>query len=213
MDSGWIQKIFAAAAAELVTHERELSELDAQTGDGDHGFAIKRIAETIMQESKKPPRKSPQIYFDDLCVALLRLNGGSAGNLWGVMMEGIGETWPAAGRGTDLRTYVCSILRGALRGIAEISRAEPGEKTLVDPLYVALKTAEQETNSDDETYLQEVARAALMGADATAGMVAKYGRAKNLQRNSLGHRDPGAVSLAIMINAVCQTIVEEMGRG
>ena len=44
--------------------------------------------------------------------------------------------------------------------------------------------------------------AAEAGAEATREMVAKYGRAKNLKEASIGHLDPGAVSVAVMIRAL-----------
>lgn len=213
MDSARVQRIFAAAAVELAAHEQSLNEIDAETGDGDHGFAAAKIARVLLAESQKPPRERVEDYFDDLCIALLRLNGGSAGNLWGVMMEGIGSMYPPPEERADLRTCVCRSLRGALGGIAEISRAKPGEKTLVDPLCAALEAAEREPAADPGAYLLAVAEAARTGADATAGMVARYGRAKNLHENSLGHRDPGAVSLAIMLQALCRAAMEEWNGG
>lgn len=208
MDSRKFQFIFAAAAARLMQHAQELSELDAQTGDGDHGFSISRIAKTIIAESEKPPRERIQDYFDDLCIELLKLNGGSAGNLWGVMMEGIGSALfpPPA----DLAETVCCMLQGALSGLAEISSAKPGEKTLLDTLAAALSAARQTSAADDCEYLQAVSDAARAGADATAHMAAHYGRAKNLPDGGIGYQDPGAVSLSIFIESLCRAKIEDL---
>ena len=74
MNSEHLQSLFAAAVRELKSHRDELCRIDAETGDGDHGFAIVQIAETILCESLKPAREDTQVYFDDLCLALLRLN-------------------------------------------------------------------------------------------------------------------------------------------
>ena len=182
MNSEHLQSLFAAAVRELKSHRDELCRIDAETGDGDHGFAIVQIAETILCESLKPAREDTQVYFDDLCLALLRLNSGSAGNLWGVMMEGIG----AALTPSSTMEAVRQMLRGALAGLAEISPARPGEKTLADPLSAA------------------------QAAAATAQMPARYGRAKNLPDKGIGHRDPGAVSLAIMIDILCKAELERL---
>ena len=206
MDSGFFQNIFLAAVEELETHAEELSALDAETGDGDHGLAILRIAETIREESRRPVRPQVQTYFDDLCLALLELNTGSAGNLWGVMMEGIGAALASA----PVEPAACTIcmLRGARSGIEEISAAKPGEKTLVDALVPALRTAEQFPMQDLAAYLDAVAEAAWSGAAATEQMTARYGRAKNLLERSRGHRDPGAVSLALMIRGLVRAAKE-----
>lgn len=205
MNSAHLQSLFAAAAQELKRHREELCRIDAETGDGDHGFAIAQIADVILNESLKPSRETLHIYFDDLCLALLRLNGGSAGNLWGVMMEGIGE---ALAPGSTVEA-VRQMLRGALNGVAEISPAKPGEKTLVDPLSAALAAAETQGDHTGDCLLA-VSKAAAGAADATAQMPARYGRAKNLPDRGVGHRDPGAVSLAIMIDALCRAELERL---
>lgn len=205
MNSAHLQSLFAAAAQELKSHREELCRIDAETGDGDHGFAIAQIADVILNESLKPSRETLHIYFDDLCLALLRLNGGSAGNLWGVMMEGIGE---ALAPGSTVEA-VRQMLRGALNGVAEISPAKPGEKTLVDPLSAALAAAETQGDHTGDCLLA-VSKAAAGAADATAQMPARYGRAKNLPDRGVGHRDPGAVSLAIMIDALCRAELERL---
>ena len=204
MNSEHLQSLFAAAVRELKSHRDELCRIDAETGDGDHGFAIVQIAETILCESLKPAREDTQVYFDDLCLALLRLNSGSAGNLWGVMMEGIG----AALAPSSTMEAVRQMLRGALAGLAEISPARPGEKTLADPLSAALAAAEAQ--EDIASCLQAVSKAALEAAAATAQMPARYGRAKNLPDKGIGHRDPGAVSLAIMIDILCKAELERL---
>ena len=204
MNSGHLQSLFAAAALELKNYEDELCRIDAETGDGDHGLAIAQIAETILNESLKPAQEDSQTYFDDLCLALLRLNGGSAGNLWGVMMEGFGA---ALGASSGVEA-VQQMLRGALNGLAEISPAKPGEKTLADPLFAALAAAEAQ--EDFTSCLLAVSKAALEAAAATAQMPARYGRAKNLPDKGIGHRDPGAVSLAIMIDVLCKAELERL---
>ena len=208
MDSRKLQALFSAAAAELKSHAQELSQLDAQTGDGDHGFSIARIADTILFESEKPPRASIQDYFDDLCIELLKLNCGSAGNLWGVMMEGAGNALSPSPVG--LAETVCQILKGAISGLAEISAAKPGDKTLLDTLTAALTAAQEAPFSSAHAYLQAVSIGARSGADSTAAMSARYGRAKNLPDGGLGYRDPGAVSLSIFLQSLCQAEIEAL---
>ena len=82
----------------------------------------------------------------------------------------------------------------------DVSKAKVGDKTLVDAFYPAV-SAIAETEGSIEALLDAAAEAAQKGADETADMTAKFGRAKNVGERSLGHKDghkdPGAVSMAI----------------
>ena len=46
------------------------------------------------------------------------------------------------------------------------------------------------------------------GAAATAGMVARVGRATRLGERALGHPDPGAVSIAVVLRAAADCLRE-----
>ena len=51
-----------------------------------------------------------------------------------------------------------------------------------------------------------MAEAANNGAEATANMVARFGRAKNVGERSLGAKDPGAVSMALLFTKMAEAI-------
>ena len=89
----------------------------------------------------------------------------------------------------------------------DVSKAKEGDKTLVDAFYPAV-AAIAETEGSLETILAAAAEAAQKGADATADMVAKFGRAKNVGERSIGHKDPGAVSMAIFFAGLAKGIKE-----
>ena len=52
------------------------------------------------------------------------------------------------------------------------------------------------------------AEAAKIGAEETVNMLAKKGRAARLGVRSLGHRDPGAVSAALILDAMAAHLEE-----
>ena len=94
------------------------------------------------------------------------------------------------------------------RGIARRGQAGPGDKTMLDAWLPAVRRAEQALGagrSPAEAAWQAVddARA---GAEATAAMIASKGRAARLMERSLGHRDPGAVSAVLIIEAFAETV-------
>ena len=49
-------------------------------------------------------------------------------------------------------------------------------------------------------------KAAAEGAEKTADMVARFGRAKNVGERSLGTKDPGATSISILLTAMAAAI-------
>lgn len=89
----------------------------------------------------------------------------------------------------------------------DLSKAKVGDKTLVDAFYPAV-AAIAETEGSIEKLLDAAAEAAQKGADATADMAAKFGRAKNVGERSIGHKDPGAVSMAIFFAGLAKGIRE-----
>lgn len=86
-------------------------------------------------------------------------------------------------------------------------KAEPGDKTMVDawtPAVDAARNAADGGNADSLAVLVAAADAAEAGAVATDPMVARKGRASYLGERSAGHRDPGAVSSALILRAAVE---------
>ena len=69
------------------------------------------------------------------------------------------------------------------------------------PAVEAFRTTLDNSHSLVEAW-QAAAQAAGEGAESTAGMVAKFGRAKFLGERALGHMDAGAKSIALMFSAM-----------
>ena len=44
----------------------------------------------------------------------------------------------------------------------------------------------------------------MAGAEGTSTMVARFGRAKNLGERAIGHCDPGAVSMALILQFMAE---------
>jgi dihydroxyacetone kinase-like protein len=51
---------------------------------------------------------------------------------------------------------------------------------------------------------QAATAAAKAGVESTKGMVATKGRAYYVRQRSLGHPDPGAVSIYLLLDALCK---------
>ena len=87
-----------------------------------------------------------------------------------------------------------------------LGKASLGDKTMVDALqpYCLRLRSELETGVALDQALQNSAETCLLAAKATAEMLPKLGRARPHGSRSLGHPDPGAMSLAYCLIAATQ---------
>jgi dihydroxyacetone kinase-like protein len=77
----------------------------------------------------------------------------------------------------------------------------PVDKTMLDALAPAAQAA-CDAGDDLGTALHAASEAARRGAEATKDMVARQGKARSLGERSLGHPDPGALSVALILGAM-----------
>lgn len=92
-------------------------------------------------------------------------------------------------------------------GVAKLrknTRAEPGNKTMLDALLPAVDAVRAAANDGKnlEQALADGAGAAVDGAEATKEMKATFGRARNIGERSIGHVDPGAASMSILFTGL-----------
>ena len=138
-----------------------------------------------------------RVLLDELGDAFMGINGGSAGPLWGTVFTGMAEGIDDQAELTDLELR--KMFTKAKEDFMDISKAKPGDKTMVDALYPAIDAIIETQGS-----LKEIMTAA--AAEQTSTMVARFGRAKNMGERSIGTKDPGAVSIAILFNGMAQAL-------
>jgi phosphoenolpyruvate---glycerone phosphotransferase subunit DhaL len=199
------------AAVEAVEAAREmLCELDARTGDGDHGVTMTIGARGVR-------RQLDAIDTDDP-IRLLRASalgmagaGGAIGPIYGRALLAVAAELEAIGVGSDgsvTRIRELAVLArcaaAAQAAIAGLGRASPGDKTILDalgPTTDALAEADREGRPLDAA-LEAARTAARAGAAATVDMVATVGRSSRFGERSRGSADPGATSFAIVVDAL-----------
>jgi dihydroxyacetone kinase-like protein len=87
--------MFASAARLWERNVDRLSEIDSKFGDGDHGVAAGKIAALL---SRAPaPGATPRAYVEGLAAAVMGMGGGSAGPLYGTLLEGMASALPEGG--------------------------------------------------------------------------------------------------------------------
>jgi dihydroxyacetone kinase len=105
---------------------------------------------------------------------------------------------------------VAAGVAGAAAAIMDFGKAKPGDKTLVDvlvPFRDALATDVGAGKSLTEAW-GAAALTAEQAAENTAQLMPLMGRARVHAQKSLGTPDAGAVSMALIIRAIHNTLIE-----
>ena len=182
-----------AAAHALIAAEDELTELDRKAGDGDLGISMRRGAEAVLA-LQDHAWVSPEVALLAMADAMRRAIGGSSGPFYATALTRAARE--LAGIDAPGRQDWHKALAAATQAITDLGGAKPGDRTMLDALHPA-SLASGGT-------LQAVAQAARDGADQTAAMQARAGRASYLGDRASGIPDGGAVAVAIWIEAIVQ---------
>jgi dihydroxyacetone kinase-like protein len=179
------------AAADAVEAARdELCRLDAAAGDGDHGVTMALAARAVRHALADSPDATGADLVTKIAMAMGSV-GGASGPIYASGLLAIATKMreqPAAG----LLTYG----EAAESSISALGHAKPGDKTILDALHPAVEALRKGQD------LGAAAKAARAGAEASAQMVATIGRASRLGERSRGHADPGASSLALILESM-----------
>lgn len=198
-----LKKMLHQAAVDLKAKSTYLCELDGATGDGDHGITIGRMADVMKTKTEDSTIDTMKMLLDELGDAFMGCNGGSAGPLWGTIFSGMAAGIDDQAELTALEFK--GMFTQAKTDFMEISKAKPGDKTMVDALYPAIDAIIAAEGTLQET-MDAAAAAAVAGAEQTSKLVAKFGRAKNMGERSRGSKDPGAVSVSILFSSMAQAL-------
>lgn len=191
-----------AAAAVIAERRAELTALDREIGDGDHGENLARgfAAVSAKLDTEKPG--TPGEVLKLVATSLISTVGGASGPLFGT---GFLRAATAAGEAAELDpASIASVLAAARGGVVARGKAEAKDKTMVDALTPAVEAAEAaaEAGQDVSAVLAAAAAAAEQGALDTKALQARKGRASYLGERSIGHVDPGAQSVAYLLRAM-----------
>jgi dihydroxyacetone kinase-like protein len=192
-----LRRMLRSAAEQVTSHASHLSELDSAIGDGDHGTTVTRSMELMLRPLDREPHDRLKSLLAKIGWEILGVNGGATGPLLGSFFTGLSE-------GMDERSTIdvkmlSAMFKKAEEAVLKVSGAQPGDKTLLDALVPAVSAIQAHEGSGDMIeMLNAAADAAERGAESTIGMAARKGRARNLAERSVGHKDPGATSLALL---------------
>lgn len=203
LDTKWAVNWMRTGAAEIAEQRVALSELDRMIGDGDHGENLDRGFRAVLGKLDSD-FGSPGEVLKMVAMTLTSVVGGAAGPLYGTAFL---RASVAAGEAPSWDAEMVSVVLTAARdGIVSRGKAELGDKTMIDAWTPAVEAADVAVESGlaAEEVLAAAAAAAQQGAKDSEPLLAHKGRASYLAERSIGHRDPGAQSTALILNAAAQ---------
>jgi dihydroxyacetone kinase-like protein len=183
-----------------------LSELDGAIGDGDHGVNMAKCFRQVKAKLDESSAEDVGALFKDVGMVVLNSVGGAMGALYGTFFLKLAQQ--SAGKKELNLSDLVAMLQTGEKGILDIGKAGPGDKTLVDtlsPAVRAIEAAEKEGKPLSQA-LADFEAAAQTGMASTKEMLAKIGRASRLGERTIGHQDAGATSCYFILRSLASAI-------
>lgn len=189
------------ALKHIKEREEEFSKLDAVIGDGDHGTAIVTAFSAIHRIAQNGTEFKAML--GDMGMGVMLEVSGSTSTLLGAFFLGMSDH--AAGTEMDA-AGVKAMFAGGLANVQQQTKAQKGDKTMMDALIPAVEAMQACASDDVKEVLEAGAKAALAGAEATVQMKANFGRARNYGERSIGFADSGATSWSCMFASFAEAL-------
>jgi dihydroxyacetone kinase-like protein len=175
-----------------------LTDADLATGDGDHGIGMRRGFEAALEALV--PGLTVQDAFKKTGMAIMSKTGGAAGAVFGTFFRGGASAFADAK--TLNAAQFSEFLTLSAQAVSKRGGVEEGAKTMVDAVMPAARAVDAAASDDLLAAFEAAERGALEGVEATKPMIATTGKARSLGERSIGHPDPGAISVSIILGAM-----------
>ncbi|MEB3181422.1 MAG: dihydroxyacetone kinase subunit DhaL [Nostocaceae cyanobacterium] len=201
----WLQTL----ATVLAENKEYLTELDAAIGDADHGINMDRGFKKAIAQLPTVAHQDIGSILKTVSMTLISSVGGASGPLYGTLFL---RASTAVGSKEELTEQdMLKLLQAGLDGVLQRGKAQLGDKTMVDALTPAVTAFEQAVAEGKGMLegMQQAVAAAELGMKDTTPMLAKKGRASYLGERSIGHQDPGATSVYLMLQCLLGVLSAE----
>ncbi len=198
----WLYK----AGKSLEENKEVLNELDAAIGDAEHGINMDRGFQKVITQLPSSEGKDIEYILKSAGTSLISSVGGASGPLFGSFF--LKAAAAAPGKLELDEDELLAVLKAGLKGVIDRGKAQQGDKTMIDALIPSVDTFESlilKGNSMAEA-LEQAVTAAEKGMEDTISMVARRGRASYLGERSIGHQDPGATSMYLILKALSDSV-------
>ncbi|HGM5053630.1 TPA: dihydroxyacetone kinase subunit DhaL [Serratia marcescens] len=190
---------------EVFSRERDfLTRLDTEIGDADHGLNMNRGFNKVVEKLPSVADKDIGFILKNTGMTLLSSVGGASGPLFGTFFIRAAQAANAK-QSLDL-AELQQMMQEGVEGVVMRGKAEPGDKTMCDvwwPVVDSLGQSAQQNLSVAEA-LRRAADSAERAVESTITMQARKGRASYLGERSIGHQDPGATSVMLMMKTLAE---------
>lgn len=199
----------------IIKNEVPFCELDSHAGDGDFGMSVAKGFKQLKREWKEIIESDTQSigsFLNACSLVIMQYCGGASGPIWGSAFRTAAKS---AGDKKELSIKeFAEMLQAAVAGIQSTGErsfgrgAVVGDKTLIDALVPCADSWTESAGSGDDvkTAFTKAAKAAVEGAKATEGIVARMGRAGTVGERSLGYPDAGAFALGVIFTEISESI-------
>ena len=194
-----ITAMLLAVADTMDANRDALCALDGEIGDADHGIAMAGGFGAVREALTAMDGGAPTDVLNTAAKAFLNAVGASSGPLYATAFMRAAAS--VKGKNILDLSDAAGLVAAMAEGIAHRGKANLGDKTMLDAWQPAAAAA---SGASIVEVFTRAADAADAGAEATAEMEAKLGRAARLGARSIGHKDPGAASAALMLRAMAQ---------
>ncbi|MFA8329449.1 dihydroxyacetone kinase family protein [Burkholderia ubonensis] len=196
-----LQPALHAVARTLIDNEATLAELDAAAGDGDLGASMHRAAQAIL-ELPDAAYGTPGGALAALGAALRRAIAGSSGPFYATALLRASRRLADVAE-PSARDWATAF-RSAVEAIGELGGARAGDRTMLDALVPAVDAFDRALENDPNgaAAWAVAVEAAERGAQETARMTPRAGRASYLGERAIGTPDGGAVAVAYWLRAL-----------
>src|ERR1700752_3042258 len=191
-------RLLICVSQRVIANAEELTALDRAIGDGDHGINMRRGFEAVLTDVETLSAKPLGDALKSVGTTLVMKVGGASGPLYGTLFMALGKSL------TDevTREQVADAFAAAIEAVKARGKSDVGQKTMLDVLSPVLAVL-REGGAGLPLRLKAMAREA---AEKTIPMRAIRGRASFLGERSIGHMDPGARSLELIVDAVADVM-------
>ncbi|SHG24335.1 homodimeric dihydroxyacetone kinase [Kaistia soli DSM 19436] len=207
LSSADFSRVVDAVMLCLERAEDELTELDRLAGDGDLGANLARGAREVRAHFGELATLSPGAALLALSRIVGRSVGGTSGALYAAGLARAGAT--ISRHGDQVAKSWATALRSGADAIADLGDAREGDRTMLDallPACAALETALAGGRPITEA-LQRMTEAAETGAQSTAAIASRRGRASYIGQRAVGHPDAGAIAVSLWLAAIAAAAI------
>lgn len=194
MDSNGLIETIGKMADVIIENKQYLTQLDTEIGDGDHGINMARGFSMVKDKLSELTELSCSEILITVGKTILREVGGSSGPFYGMLFQQAGRA--VKDQEEIFASDLGQMLSAGLEKVQFYGHAAEGEKTMVDAICPAIRALAAGEG------LAAAAEAAEEAAEHTKDYIATKGRASYLGERSLGHRDPGASSFALLMKSI-----------